>query len=72
MTAAMDHGECDHEMSPSEHRAIARRCRGLVAGINDSAAIDALLALAEEHDVKAEALEEAQMGRAGPIPKAEG
>jgi hypothetical protein len=38
---------------PEEHRAIARRCRMLADGINDRAAIEALLALADEHEAKA-------------------
>ena len=40
-------------MGPDEHRAFARRCRMLANGINDRAAIEALLALADEHDAKA-------------------
>jgi hypothetical protein len=40
-------------MGPDEHRAFARRCRMLANGINDHAAINALLALADEHEAKA-------------------
>ena len=47
---------------PEEHRAIARRCRMLANGINDRAAIEALLALADEHETKAALVPPDEMG----------
>ena len=41
---------------------MARRCRMLASGINDSAAIEALLALADEHDAKAALMPPEEMG----------
>lgn len=43
----------DNIMGADEHRAIARRCRMLANGINDRSVVEALLALAEEHEAKA-------------------
>jgi len=52
----------DSVKGPEEHRAVARRCRMLAYGINDSAAIEALLALADEHEAKAALMPPEEMG----------
>jgi hypothetical protein len=52
----------DSTRGSDEHRAMARRCRMLANGINDRAAIEALLALADEHDAKAALSPPEEMG----------